>query len=341
MCACPLGQLACPNGCADTSGDGNNCGSCGHSCLGGGCIAGKCQPTHLAPAFEPGALAIDAQYAYWTNNSQNNGSGAIQRTLLAGGGTVSSIVSNLTAGVTLLGIAVDADSVYWADVYAGSIFKAPKAGGSATPIASGSPWSMSLSGSFIYWTDGDLNEIVKTPISGAASTIIAAATDPGANIGNLAIGDWVGGITANATKVFWAASLSSGSVQSEPVTAVHSVPSATFIGPESMPTSMAIDAKNVYWLETGSVMSLSLSGGTPRPLLSGHNPMGAITSDGTNVYFGDLLSSGVVEITSIPVGGGTAVPLAPGLDGVNAIAVDSTAIYWADRSGQLIFKLAR
>jgi hypothetical protein len=88
-------------------------------------------------------------------------------------------------------------------------------------------------------------------------------------------------------------------------------------------------------------MSLSLSGGTPRPLLSGHNPMGAITSDGTNVYFGDLLSSGVVEITSIPVGGGTAVPLAPGLDGVNAIAVDSTAIYWADRSGQLIFKLAR
>ncbi|MES1209066.1 MAG: hypothetical protein ABUS79_24270 [Pseudomonadota bacterium] len=334
-CTCPPGQLLCGSACTDTNSDGNNCGSCSHACQGGGCSNGKCQPLHLASAFQPGGLAIDSQFAYWTNNSPGNGSGSIERVPLAGG-TVTPLVSNLTGGFSLLAIAVDGTSVYWVDAYAESIFKAPKGGGTATPIASGSPGTMVLSGAFLYWTEINLSEIIKTPISGAASTIIASAADPGANIGSL------GGIAANSTTVFWTTALSSGTVQSDSVTAVHSVPKPTVIGPEMMPSSMTIDAHNVYWLETGSVMALSLSGGSPKPLTTGHNPIGAIASDGTNVYFGDFPSGGGnVVITSIPVGGGTAVPVGPGLAGVDAIAVDNTAIYWADSSGQLIFKVVK
>ena len=45
----PAGTQVCNNVCATVNGtDANNCGSCGHSCLGGTCSAGACQPLLLA-----------------------------------------------------------------------------------------------------------------------------------------------------------------------------------------------------------------------------------------------------------------------------------------------------
>jgi hypothetical protein len=49
--ACPAGQTICPgiNGCVNLGSDGNNCGACGHSCLGGTCGANStCSPVLLA-----------------------------------------------------------------------------------------------------------------------------------------------------------------------------------------------------------------------------------------------------------------------------------------------------
>ncbi|MEO7034361.1 MAG: hypothetical protein ABI548_10730 [Polyangiaceae bacterium] len=46
-CACATGQsCACPAA-VDTNTDAANCGACGHSCLGGACAAGMCQPLLL------------------------------------------------------------------------------------------------------------------------------------------------------------------------------------------------------------------------------------------------------------------------------------------------------
>src|SRR5688572_2029032 len=46
--------------CGDTSGDSKHCGTCGHSCLGGACAKGRCQPITLATSADlPSALAID------------------------------------------------------------------------------------------------------------------------------------------------------------------------------------------------------------------------------------------------------------------------------------------
>ena len=36
------------SGCGDLQGDNRNCGSCGHDCLGGACVAGQCQPKLIA-----------------------------------------------------------------------------------------------------------------------------------------------------------------------------------------------------------------------------------------------------------------------------------------------------
>src|SRR5271165_4916495 len=38
------GAASCAAACGDVQTSSQNCGSCGHDCLGGACTAGKCQP---------------------------------------------------------------------------------------------------------------------------------------------------------------------------------------------------------------------------------------------------------------------------------------------------------
>ena len=45
--ACSSGQTICGNSCVTLASDGNNCGSCGHSCYGGACSGSKCQPVSV------------------------------------------------------------------------------------------------------------------------------------------------------------------------------------------------------------------------------------------------------------------------------------------------------
>src|SRR5690348_6466281 len=81
--------------------DPNNCGVCGHSCLGGACAAGACVPVRLAsdqgdsaygaawypyttdigdPLPGPDRLAVDDTHVYWLNLR-----GEVMRVPIAGG----------------------------------------------------------------------------------------------------------------------------------------------------------------------------------------------------------------------------------------------------------------
>jgi hypothetical protein len=70
---CDGGTCSCAPGTPDTCGtkcvnrltDGENCGSCGHSCLGGTCDNGKCQPVQIY-AGSIYTLTYDADYLYFT-----------------------------------------------------------------------------------------------------------------------------------------------------------------------------------------------------------------------------------------------------------------------------------
>lgn len=55
--------------CSDTTSDPNNCGSCGHDCLGGACTAGRCQPRPLATVEAAQYLFGDASFLYVGTNS--------------------------------------------------------------------------------------------------------------------------------------------------------------------------------------------------------------------------------------------------------------------------------
>jgi hypothetical protein len=66
---CGTNQTTCPGGCANLSNDGSNCGTCGHSCLGGTCTNGTCLPVtlaHLTTTVSPAGLAVNSSTVFTT-----------------------------------------------------------------------------------------------------------------------------------------------------------------------------------------------------------------------------------------------------------------------------------
>ncbi|HEX7605044.1 MAG TPA: hypothetical protein VF316_25680 [Polyangiaceae bacterium] len=72
----PVGSDATPDApCgADLTTDKANCGACGHSCLGGECVASKCQPVLLLDdnTLGPSGLAVDDTYVFYTDPYNSN-----------------------------------------------------------------------------------------------------------------------------------------------------------------------------------------------------------------------------------------------------------------------------
>jgi hypothetical protein len=69
--------------------------------------------------------------------------------------------------------------------------------------------------------------------------------------------------------------------------------------------AIAVDAMSVYWADSGKVMKMPISGGTPIVLVT--SGAGDLAIDGTNVYW--LTAS---EVMSVPKTGGTPTMLAGG-----------------------------
>ena len=69
----------CPGGCVDITSNGENCGTCGHSCLGATCSGGACVPVVLTNGA-PADLAVDEANVYWTDGTN----GSVKRCPIAG-----------------------------------------------------------------------------------------------------------------------------------------------------------------------------------------------------------------------------------------------------------------
>ncbi len=146
-------------------------------------------------------------------------------------------------------------------------------------------------------------------------------------------------------------------------------------GSQDRPTAIAVDASHVYWANvgtnpgTGSIVALSLSGGTPTTLASSLPGPFAIAVDSANIYWTDsndgvnamtlaggtpkLLATivsgagpGIVvsqgnlyfnasgtNIDTIAVGGGAVTTVVSGRLQPSTIATDGTNLYWNDENG--------
>ncbi len=165
-------------GCGAPS-DKDNCGACGHSCLGGDCANGMCVPVVLAsgqgdsasgvpwypyttdggdPLEGPDRLAVDDTNVFWLNLR-----GEVMRVPVAGGDAVRITKTKGTPGW----IDLDDTFVYFSTL-GGEIYRVPKAGGTpvllvpASPsrqgifLLPGSPYPLELkvSSGQLRWSDG-------------------------------------------------------------------------------------------------------------------------------------------------------------------------------------------
>jgi hypothetical protein len=73
QCGCGGGSTKCERACVDLQNDGQNCGGCGHSCLGGPCANGQCQPVQLyAGGDATYRFTFDSDYIYFIRQKDNN-----------------------------------------------------------------------------------------------------------------------------------------------------------------------------------------------------------------------------------------------------------------------------
>jgi hypothetical protein len=295
--------------------DPANCGACGHSCLGGACKGGKCEPFQLASASQPSGLAVDKTHVYFTAPSlayiqrvQRDGKCAPAAPCpqdFVGAGVGDNAVGPQVRGPTA--VVSDGATVIWTANAAGLVVKraAVLPAGPLTTIGnatSTNPGYLALGGGKIWWTTGFGNadpapHVRGANLDGTGLVTIANFQTPVNTFKG------TGGIAADATAVYWASQ--NGGVYraafNEPTCNEGSVtaPSCKQFGSSGGAYGVAVDDNFVYWTEptSGVVKRAAKTGGQSTVIASGQDYPQAIAVLGTFVYWGNAATTGATAGT--------------------------------------------
>jgi hypothetical protein len=113
-------------------------------------------------------------------------------------------------------------------------------------------------------------------------------------------------------------------------------PTSVWVAPASgQPVGVAVDNKNVYWVDKGAglVLGMPITGGTVGTLATGIGEPTDIASDGTHIFFTAFTGDAVYEE---PVGGGTPTVLT-NVTAPVGIAADNTDNYVYFTAGDAVY----
>jgi hypothetical protein len=337
---CPF--VLCHGRCTDVQSDAKNCGICDHDCQGTSCAEGFCSAKGIAVGTSPAELVVDATHVYFTDVTDTDGIGSVNK-VASEGGTVQVLAASIPDP---FGIAVDANYVYFTSGGTvaggfgdGAVLKVPinpDGGGSATPIpiatARSNPEALVIDSSSVYWIEPGTTTgaLLKCPLTGCPANVAVVLVD---------VLEAPYGLAIDSTSVYVTSS-GGGEVDGiDKVTGAIRVIARM----QNQPEGIAVANGMVYWTTNldGLVQAAPVTGdgGTQFIATTMGAPQG-VAADAVNVYWSDvapILSFGPVE--SCAIAGcppATALELVDKDETATNIAIDSLFVYWIDDNGQIL-----
>jgi hypothetical protein len=323
----------------DLTTDNLNCGTCGHSCMGGDCVAGVCQPVALASGQScPMGISVQDQVVYWTNSVP--ASGAVMR-VLSPGDAPEVIAEDY---VNPVAIALDETSVFWAvqgtldgDGFVLRLDKADIGYGVAPTVlvqAQTVTGLIALSATDVYYASkSTIRRVPKTAQYAMDEEI--ATTDKS---GGLAFS-----LSALDRAVYWT-DYGIGSISRLPV---NDSGLELMVSGQPQPAAVAVDEFTIYWTNMGDG-----EGGLPAVMKAGKlDPIGstqvldqanagalpfALVESGPHVYWTDAMGG---TVKRVPKATGSPETLASGQGGPRGLAVVGGVVYWANCTAGTVMAL--
>jgi len=280
---------------------------------------------------EPAGIAVDSAWVYWTANDPSSLTGGAVRKAPVGGGAVTDLASGRSGPNPIT--VDSTNVYWGEATTLGIIMKVPIDGGAPTTLASGSDifaFGIAVDSTNVYWTNYGENPptLMMVPIDGGVPTTLASSAEPndvglagialqagtvfwvdvGTNVGNdgtvMALpldGGAVMTLVSNLNFPYGLAAdhnnlyvgvhgsssiiqtpLAGGSVATLAVTSVASVNSA-----------IAVDSRNVYWVDlNGGMNSVPIDGGAVATIVPGQTGAEGLAVGATNVFWDDWNGGG-------------------------------------------------
>jgi hypothetical protein len=299
------------------------------------CVGNPCA---LYPPYDGGfvagyagfctGMAIHSDHLYVIEGSSPGIGQGVMLAIPVAGGAASTLASTNAAW----GVAVGPSAAYWTslDVNAG-VTSVPLTGGAVRPIAPGDDYGIAVTSTSIYWLQENPGALLMAPLDGGAVATVVSGV----------VGE---ALAVSSTTAYWANEdpLNGGSVLSASLDGGIPVP----LAPQNMVGAgkVAVDDKNVYWLDPQGLIERAIDGGVLTTLVTTTQGLawGALAVDSSYVYWTELSSDlESSSVNKVPIGGGPAVTIATDPSSMaTCLALDDNYVYWADEEGN-VMKLAK
>jgi len=316
-CVCAAGTTTCGGACVDLTTDKGNCGRCGHDCLKGTCSASACKAWNIQNISGNTFFAADANYVVFADNGSGTGNNI--REVKTSGGTpltpMPPIGPQPYNGPVLANGKVawvaGATQVAWAPegVAPGTI--AGTISGSPAPTLTAIALNPAATSAYVVSQSNAAAPYPMTlfncPLGGGGCASVAVIESPGSqdyDIPRLLIS------TTNAYWIYVNGPQGKFSINSLTL-ANNAISTVNVVGPQQ---NFAMDATSLYYSASPAftVYKLPLaftSTTVPTPVTTNGSSIVGLSSDGTNVYFGEYGGTGRANVYAVPTSGGTATPI--------------------------------
>lgn len=301
------------NGCETNLQGTNNCGQCGHNCLGGQCVDMVCAPFTLLTASDISKCAQSETTIYYRAASTIH---SITKNGLYGG--------PLKESEPIWNLTIDDSSIYWTRDY--DVYGGPLSGDSFQVLASGSDIATysATDGSFIYWVTLPINIYrLSTSDPDASPELLHASADD-------ASGSAPGGLFVDGSSIYWI-EFAAGGANLYRMSKDHpGEPAVLLVTDGPYGTCKTQDDEFVYYSVADNAIARTNKVTGETGIVVTDTACEEMTAGFGRIYWSDKMNPPGFRVLSALSDGTDIQVLASGEGAALCVLVDSDRIYWSE-----------